>query len=149
MAKMRDSQRRKLYRWERYFMERYLPEPEKMSLDRCKDYITAVCIMEQIEVTAVTCGKGKRTATYSPMRHEINLPDWAKTHWVCLHELAHAKMHNAGVESHGPEYVKFYCYLLQKHLFNHMTLAFIERDAFMFGLRLVPRKNRRPMMVFE
>lgn len=142
MATLRDSQRRKLYRWERYFVERYLPEPEKMTLDRCERFITNVCIAEQIDTVKVSCGKGKRTATYSPMRHEINLPDWAKTHWVCLHEIAHAKMRHVGVASHGPEYAKFYCYLLQKHLFNHITLAFIERDAMMFGLRLVPRKRR-------
>lgn len=139
---IRDTQRRKLYRWERYFVERYGGDTP-MTLAECMEFINRMSKDCMIETPTVVCGKNKRCATYRHVDNTITLPDWAKKPWVCVHEFAHAVMRHERVASHGPEFANKYIELLAKYVYDDPSQTFIERDANMFGVKTRVRKKRQ------
>ena len=85
----RDSQRQKIYGWETANIHPYNKAP--LDLQECQELINQACAFYGFFRTpTVADGRGRRRAGYSPLRHRISLPLWARTQSVVLHEVAHA-----------------------------------------------------------
>ena len=119
----RDSQRGKVYKWERQFQERgtfcaktfaYRCHNE-MSMDEIKALVAKVNRHFKMRPTRIDPGAGRRSA-YS-YGGKIALPKWARQPVVVLHEMAH-EVHRylgrPGHAIHGREFVGIEMYLLVK-----------------------------------
>ena len=107
----RDFQRSKVYAWEKEALNLFDPAqwPE-ITLDECKALIQKVFAAKGLIPPAVKDGRGSSKARGGPDR--INLPKWARTKVIVLHECAH------GInikDAHGPAWVKEYIDLLGQY----------------------------------
>lgn len=134
MTGARDMQKAKLYRAEREAfgfgfsaVVRYDRHSgrhsSEMTLPDCEAFIDKVCCDAWVRRTfgtiapRVADGRGTRIARGSPDR--INLPRWARTKPVILHELAHGltrKAYGPSPAPHGWEFASVYLRLVQHFL---------------------------------
>lgn len=99
---MTDSQRSKVYAW-----EKTLPT-SKMTMDEIKALADTVCKAYQIETVNVGDGRRRRRGAYAHSTHTIKLPVFSRHKSYVLHELAHAiaeTMNNEYI-AHGPIFVR-------------------------------------------
>jgi hypothetical protein len=110
---MRDSQRSKLYKAERAAWACYDTQPY-LTLDECKKLIHKCAKFSHGPRPTVTDGRGTRFARGSSWR--INLPKWARTAPVVLHEYAHALTSHMTVAAHGPEFAAAFVKLTRRFI---------------------------------
>lgn len=117
MARGRDSQRSRVYEWERRCVRDLaglsLHDPEKgfEALEQCIAYATPIWRKERgrvglAKVKAPSIERpawGQRRALANDWRHAITLPKWARNRWVILHEMAH--LLTPRDVAHGPRFV--------------------------------------------
>lgn len=138
----RDSQKGKLFAWERQFQEKseYCRDTfrarchNEMTLKDCETLAHKVCRHFKIKPVRVDHGGGRRCA-YS-YGGKIALPKWARQPVVVLHEMAH-EVHRflgrTGREAiHGREFLGIEMYLLVK--FGGFDLKELIRTANEVGL---------------
>lgn len=111
----RDSQRSKVYAWERACVAQLahssIYDAEFKTLDECAAYATPIWRKERgrvgrARVKAPTIERpawGQRRAL-AHFDHRITLPRWARSRWVILHELAHRLNVGKG-EGHDARFV--------------------------------------------
>lgn len=112
----RDSQRQKVYNWERSIIDEKLAQ--QLTLDECKALIQKAYdrYAPGSRFPRIN-GRGTTIARGSP--YEISLPTWARTPSVVLHETAHALMPASYTRSgHGPEFVRMMITLWEWHTGN-------------------------------
>lgn len=121
MPSGRDTQRSKVYAWERADIwpdgiSAQDHEPE-MSLEECLIFIARVW-QDYTTAPPPRVRQGRRGATARGGRYRITLPTWAQNKWVILHELAHALLaYRQSIEPwHGPEFARHYIDLLATYL---------------------------------
>ena len=104
MKRARDTQRAKVYRWER---EVQLPDTAHtpLTLRQCDALIKRVYKLYDKPAPKLGDGRGRRKASGS--QYHIRLPRWARTGWTVLHECAHGLTRTfvPGAAAHGPEFV--------------------------------------------
>lgn len=115
---LRDSQRTKFYKWEREVVSGRARD-QRLSLEACGELISKVCRSYSVAIPEVKDGRGTRKA--SAQLNRINLPRWARTKGVVLHELTHCildfdafrrgRWGNA-YAAHGPEFMRLFIQLL-------------------------------------
>lgn len=118
-GKHRDSQRSKVYRWER---DKIFPmDKELLLLDDCKSLIEEVFDRYALPMPDVADGRGTTRARGSTNR--INLPRWARTRPVILHESAHgiADRFDATSAWHGPLFMRIYIDLIHRYMGKPIT----------------------------
>lgn len=111
-----DSQRAKVYRWER--AEIFPGRDAPLSLEACRALVEAAYRWAEAGGASapgwapprVTDGRGRRHASGS--RTAIKLPRWARTMPIVLHECAHG----LAPDGHGPCFVAVYVALLERFL---------------------------------
>lgn len=111
MAKDRDTQRSKVYAWERELFGNAFCE--QLSLDECK----ALAAEMYGKRVVVRDGRGTRRAlAYTDRRlPTIGLPKWARNPYVVAHEVAHLIASREGYDSgHGGRFVGIYIDLMAR-----------------------------------
>lgn len=110
----RDTQRSKVYEWERAEFATKLPAPANtpMTLAQCAKLVARVYKLYDKPCPRVSDGRRRRSA--SGTQHEVKLPRWARKGWVVLHEAAHglARIYCPGKAAHGAEFVAIFAELL-------------------------------------
>jgi hypothetical protein len=121
---VRDSQRSKVYAWERVF-----ETAETLSLDECRNLVMDVwaAYRPRQRPPRIADGRGTRSAYGSSS--QISLPIWSRKKLFVLHEITHS-LNPAGA-FHSPEFVALLIELL-------VRWAGLERSA----LRKEARKRR-------
>ena len=108
----RDTQRSKVYGWERQF---HSITSQEMKLDECAALANKVSKHFKMREVRIRDGRGTRCA-YS-YGGSIGLPKWARQPVVVLHEMAHEVHRKVGrvrQAVHGREFVGIHMYLLVK-----------------------------------
>ena len=109
----RDTQRSKVYGWERQFFTK--PTDQEMTLSECATLANKVSKHFKMWDVRIKDGRGTRSA-YS-YGGAIGLPKWARQPVVVLHEMAHEVHRKVGryrQAVHGREFVGIHMYLLVK-----------------------------------
>lgn len=115
----RDMQKERVYR-----AERSLPSHDRQlgdgSMATCKTFIDGVTRSpwwtKRCRVTAVRIRDGRGTTIARGGWGSVNLPRWARTRLVILHELAHVLTTNTTDETawHGPEFAANFLALVRR-----------------------------------
>jgi hypothetical protein len=121
MSMARDSQRSKVYAWERAVLPgTFTAGGKKISLTKCEALVKRIW-RDQGRVDpppAISDGRGCKRA-YTLEDTLIKLPRWARKPEVVIHEIAHALLHRRRVAhdlaAHGPEFVVQYIDLLEQY----------------------------------
>jgi len=128
---MRDYQKSKVYKWENKVVG---PWDSQLLTDNdeIQDFINFVWVNEgfQNPPRVKDARKNSRTATGS--RTEVVFPPESKKRWIILHELSHSLNRIGYVECdrHGPNFVKIYVNLLEKHLYmNRLMLLYTLKES--------------------
>lgn len=134
MRRPRDSQRQKVYDWERNNVSGFR---EGISLDECRKFAARVC-RDSHFMADVTDGRGRRSAcAYS---HRICLPTGCRTKAIVLHELAHCMLQQYSdyhaYAGHGPEFVRVYMWLLQRY--HKQSLRTLRATAKLCRVKYAP-----------
>ncbi len=126
---MRDSQKGKLFKWERRFQNDSCMDmkngahtcKDEMPLKECEKLVKTVAKYYGVKPPKVTDGRGCRSAYW--MSHwEIKLPRWARQPVVVLHECAHMiqihllKWPDRRTAPHGREFAGVQMFLLNRYL---------------------------------
>jgi hypothetical protein len=112
MKRPRDSQRKKVYRWERAMIQMY-GITATLGIDDCQKLVNRICDEFGRTAPQVLDGRGRRSPCYRPVSHTISLPKWSRSRWFVCHELAHSFLNrNACIEVHGKEFVATHIGLL-------------------------------------
>lgn len=119
MSRKRDSQRSRVYAWERRAVSDYADRPTFDSLEECEAFMHPIWRTERGRMglakrAAPALSRnlwGKRNATAHGTT-EIKLPKWARSPEVILHEMAHCLTHG---DRHGPRFVGCFIGLLARH----------------------------------
>jgi putative metallohydrolase (TIGR04338 family) len=107
----RDSQRSRVYRWERAAVAREHWQPVFETVGDAQAWADAVWRRERgrMGLAGVRAPdferphRGQRHALAYTWGHRITLPRWARSRWVVLHELAHLLAPHS--PAHGPRFV--------------------------------------------
>lgn len=115
---MRDNQKSAVYKWEREFFgsEWEATKTNFLTLDECQILINRVWkdYGRLSSPPFVKDGRGTRVARGSLVY--INLPRWARTKPIVLHEIAHALLSWHRVAGHGPEFATLVVQLWVRYL---------------------------------
>lgn len=104
---MRDSQRGKVYKWEREWL---LLGALRVSETEGSEIVRNICIDHNCCVPKIRRGIINARGGIG----HLSLPAWAFTKPVILHELAHHL--NKARDHHGPKFMGIFLYLLNKYL---------------------------------
>ncbi len=117
MARSRDSQRSKVYEWERPYHKNTL------TLSECQALVEEVFKKYSLEAPRVADGRGRSSACYKPGIHVICIPVWARKHSIVLHECAHGLVDKIEPELawHGPEFARVYAQLLAHYKYDTLS----------------------------
>jgi len=139
----RDSQRAKVYRWEKaasWWVDMMLTEP--LTLVECTELVCRVFkAFGYSTCPYIRDGRGSRWARGD--LYTISLPKWARRPVVVYHEAAHSLLCNGtankrylarnqriAVPAHGPEFVRLYIELLARYAkLDRRTLCESARAA--------------------
>jgi hypothetical protein len=123
MPRPRDSQKQKCYTWEYEFIKQFeLDENghrgKQLEMDECRWLIEKACRRWKVKPPErIKDGRGTRIARGGI--HYINLPMWARTELIVLHEVAHTitdrKWGHYNIAGHGAEYMSVFTDLLAWH----------------------------------
>lgn len=136
----RDSQRQRLYNWERT-LERTVhgkPQSQPVELAEAQSICNMVCNHFKIRRRrwpTVTDGRARKRAAYNIADNKVKLPRWCRDQWMTLHEMSHFLVcFRWGLDRapHGREFVSIYMYLLEK--FAGVDRKLMARLANDFGL---------------
>lgn len=147
---MRDSQRSRVYAWERsqawwqaaYRGRRYAEVPnsvvQPLALSECEKYLSRVLRKAGAAPVVVADGRGSPNAKGSSWR--IQLPTFARTRPIMLHEAAHSIAAQRGVDDrHGPNFARIYIDLLARHL--HLPAGELLKSARAARVKVAPRNR--------
>jgi hypothetical protein len=130
---MRDNQRSKVYAWEN---DLRLPDEaqSKLTLKDCERLAKRVYKAYGKPCPRVADGRGHRRATGS--QWTIQLPKWARTGAVVLHECAHGLQEHFAPRraAHGPEFVAIFAELL--NMIYGCSLYWLEGEAIKFRVSM-------------
>lgn len=133
---VRDQQRSHVYAWERAHIADFYTID--LTLEECRTLIEKVCADYQKSVPLVTDGRGTRRAHGNAQC--INLPQWARSTPIVLHELAHCilngKMRSGTYAGHGPEFMRLFLDLLVKYA--KLPARELRASATKAGLKVAP-----------
>jgi hypothetical protein len=111
MERPRDIQRSRVYRWEDEVAKKSRGVlSKKLTLSQCQVLAAKAYGRYHPDLPApiIYARRGTRTALSNASRNKINLPNWARTPGVVLHEVAHLVTPNTNAD-HGPEFVRMMC----------------------------------------
>lgn len=129
---VRDSQRSKVYEWERL---EFNGDNEMLSLESCQ----AICdkfashTLTGFNLTA-TDGRRRRNACAKIDKHQVCLPRWSRKAWIVLHEIAHHLAYHPTHADHGRQFMQEYVQLLAKYY--NRDLETLRNSAVGYGLRV-------------
>jgi len=138
--RLRDSQRSRVYRWER----EWLLEGPEMTLDECRALVEKVCrAFGRDAFPRLKDGRGTRRAKATIGC--ISLPRWARRPQIVLHETAHTLLPrivsvNGGhyfLPPHGPEFVRLLIELLVRY--HNEDRSELTRLARKEGIKVGPK----------
>lgn len=148
MKKVRDSQRSKVYEWE----SDHIPNLHsiELTLHDCELLIAeSICwwfrlskseIYKGVDMPLIKNGKGTRKARGSANR--INLPRWARSKAIVLHETAHCLVdrmdHLSEDGGHGPYFMGTYIRLLGHFL--KLSRTELKKSAKTNKIKVMPSK---------
>jgi hypothetical protein len=125
-GRARDNQKSKVYFWESVIA---LPDAanQPLTLKECARLVKRVYKLYDKAAPRIQDGRGTRNAYGSPWA--INLPRWARTGRVVLHEAAHGltKIYCPNKAAHGAEFVAIFAELL--HIIYGVSLFYLEGEA--------------------
>lgn len=104
----RDSQRQRLYRWERRFMQ----SNARMTIFQCDLMVKQAYAVYGLEWKGSTRPGRSDARTARGSAERVTLPPWARQPAVVLHEAAHGIAHTIGMQRkltlapHGPEFAR-------------------------------------------
>lgn len=101
---MRDSQRKAVYAWEDAVKKAYPGAAKEISLDECKALVAEVWTDYRPGERPPEVSDGRGTRLAKGGRWRINLPRWARSKIVVLHETAHSLRRNLDEPWHGREF---------------------------------------------
>jgi len=130
---MRDSQRTAVYRWESAIKKRWPELDTRLPLDECRNLIKKVWADYRPGENPPELADGRGTRTAYGSRWRINLPVWARTKLVVLHEIAHSLL-SPQLPFHGREFAR-----LVLELWRHYAGLPI-REAKGMAVRQKPRR---------
>lgn len=143
---MRDSQKQKLYDWERRFTNQLVAEGRDdlvvdLPLDVCQRFVNK--IFDTYGIKPPTVKKHRyndgATAHFWSFDYTITLPlGWAVLGWIVAHEAAHglvSRLFGYGVASHGPEFCRVYANVLARFL--NIDASRIEASMKEAGLKVL------------
>jgi hypothetical protein len=111
----RDSQRSKLYAWERSgALPSHRAEEHRLTLEECAALAARIYQDHRLKTPKVKDGRRRRGACYQRYGHTIRLPRWARCKWVVIHECAHG-MVGEDEPAHGARFCYLYAYLLWRY----------------------------------
>lgn len=111
-ARVRDSQKQRLYDWEKRMFPSGLQL--NLTLDQCTELATQVYRDHGVRAPIIGDGRRRRSACYVPGLHQIRLPRWSRYRAVVLHECAHG-LTPSNEASHGPRFCYVFSYLLWRY----------------------------------
>ena len=106
---MRDFQRSKIYSSERLAMSHCYPV-KQLTLPECRELIQKAAKFTNGPIPMLKDGRGTRAARGSC--RTINLPKWARTNWIVLHEYTHAITE----DKHCPNFARQYLKLVKRFI---------------------------------
>jgi len=117
MKRPRDSQRKKVYDWERkevFFGKVFLSPSDYLTLEFCTQLVKRVYRDHNFPAPAVT---NKKRGHAFGSKYVVELPLWARRLDIVLHEIAHGLTdHYAPAEAaHGRTFMGIYIYLLGRY----------------------------------
>lgn len=144
MARFRDSQRSKVYAW-----ERFLPDGPPMTMEECADLIArATALYSSVGPPRLKDGRGTRIARGGAWT--INLPKWARTARTVLHETAHCicwrRLGPHAHAAHGPEFVAVFLDLYERFVDSGLSRADWAETARQRGVK-IGRGERVPQPI--
>lgn len=107
----RDVQRSRVYQWEDEVAKKSRGIlNKKLTLRQCQALAAKAYgrYHPDLHAPLIYARRGTRTALANASRNKINLPNWARTPAVVLHEVAHLVTPRTNA-SHGPEFVRMMC----------------------------------------
>jgi len=162
VKRQRDSQRSKLYAWERQYVdgrptwaswaERHeTGKHPKMTLAECQALVNKVWrsyFGPGPTPPEVKDGRGSRRALAGFFH--ISLPRWARTRHSVLHEVTHSILDRScryDLAGHGPEFVRIYCELLVRY--DGRKLGELTRSARASRLKVASPSAYEPATKWE
>jgi hypothetical protein len=122
--KERDSQRSKVYKWERKHF--YKPTECVMNILSCLELIREISEYYEIPMPILKDDLRANHPYFKASNNTINIPFNMRKKWVIIHEISHAinkHINGSSMPSHGPEFVAIYMDVLNKfHDINHDEL---------------------------
>ena len=144
MKKVRDSQRSKVYKWENSHIPNFYAV--ELTLHECELFITEAISWwfrlskSDVSMPLIKSGRGTRKARGSA--HKINLPRWARSKAVVLHETAHCLVdrmdHLSEDGGHGPYFMGTYIRLLGHFL--ELSRTELKQGAKAKKIKVMPSK---------
>src|SRR3990167_5038700 len=104
----RDSQRSKVYAWEKEIFLNY--DKNELSLEQCQALINLIWRAYEPNENPPELKDGRGTRRATGERDFINLPTWARNRPVVVHEVTHSLL--SYHTHHGPEFMRLYIELL-------------------------------------
>ena len=147
MPRVRDQQRKKVYDWAHSLTDYYKAD---LTLSECDDLIHKALVwwFRNNDVLKVLVKDGRGTRMARGGYNSINLPVWARSRHVVLHEVAHTivdrTIGNFTDGGHGPYFVRVFIELLGHFLkYNRADLT---RSAKAVKVKVKPVKYlKRPV----
>jgi hypothetical protein len=124
----RDSQRKRVYEWERATVKLFDECWPRMDIHAMRDFVHQLWLLYGEGMPPrVQDGRGLRSSAGRGNRWRISVKPCSRTKGVVLHELAHSITDYAYPRAawHGPEFMRNYIMLLARH---HDELGMTEQD---------------------
>lgn len=140
MRRPRDSQRSRVYAWERSLGA--LDGP--MAIDVCRDMVARVWMAERARyaedgrMPAPKVVNKRSGAHANPWTHTVAFSERARTPWIVCHEVSHL-LQSRSESWHGPRFVGILIGLLSRHL-GHCHLELLrsaKRDSIKVDARSI------------
>ncbi len=129
-----DPQRRQVYAWETEVIGRL--DTTSVSHNEAQDFVNFVWYNEGRDHPPKVILSRKNARRATGCRLKITVPVSMLNRWILLHEAAHAFTSNidGASDGHGPEYMRVYFGLLEKHM--KLPIPMLMYTAKKFGLKV-------------
>lgn len=145
MARVRDSHRSKVYKWERAEIFPRCGMSDMLSMDDVLLLARDVARYYDIDTPRVVHSNRRLGGAYYPLWHKVSLSNWAYMRGVVIHELAHAVSHKLfskngnWIAGHGVEFQA--CYVEMLEAFGGIDRYTMVASLWRHGL--VPQRRPR------